>query len=40
MTVLIVDDAVILSISQLTTVIALMIKFDVDKPRLCFRREA
>jgi riboflavin transporter FmnP len=39
MTVLVVNLAIIKSISILTAVICLMIKFDVDKPRDCFRQE-
>jgi hypothetical protein len=39
MTVLVVNHGIIKSISILTTVIRLMIKFDVDKPRDCFRQE-
>jgi len=39
MTVLVVDHGIIKSISILTAVIRSMIKFDVDKPRHCFRQE-
>jgi len=39
MTVLVVNDGIIESISILTAVIRPMIKFDVDKPRDCFRQE-
>jgi hypothetical protein len=39
MTVLVVNHGIIESISILTAVIRPMIKFDVDKPRDCFRQE-
>jgi hypothetical protein len=39
MTVLIVNYGIIKSISILTAVILPVIKFDVDKPRDCFRQE-
>jgi len=39
MTVLVVNHGIVKSISILTAVIRLMIKFDVDKPRDCFRQE-
>jgi hypothetical protein len=39
MTVLVVNHGIIKSISILTAVIRPMIKFDVDKPRDCFRQE-
>jgi hypothetical protein len=39
MTVLVVNDGIIKFISILTAVIRLMIKFDVDTPRHCFRQE-
>jgi len=39
MTVLVVNDGIIKSISILTAVIRLMIKSDVDEPRDCFRQE-
>jgi hypothetical protein len=39
MTVLVVNHGIIKSISILTTVIRPMIKFDVHKPRDCFREE-
>ena len=38
MTVLMVNHAIIKSMSILTAVIRPMIKFDVDKPRDCFRQ--
>jgi len=39
MTVLIVNHGIIKSISILTAVIRLIMKFDVDKPRDCFHQE-
>jgi hypothetical protein len=39
MTVLVVNHGIVKSISILTAVIRPMIKFDVDKPRDCFRQE-
>ena len=39
MTVLVINHGIIKSISVLTAVIRLMIKFDVDKPRDCFRHK-
>jgi len=39
MTVLVVTHGIIKSISILTIVIRLMIKFNVDKPRDCIRQE-
>jgi len=39
MTVLVVNHGIVKSISILTAVIRLTIKFDVDKPRDCFRQE-
>jgi hypothetical protein len=39
MTILVVNHGIIKSISKLTTVIRLMMKFDVDKPRDCFHHE-
>jgi hypothetical protein len=39
MTILVVNHGIIKSISKLTAVIRLMIKFDVDKPCDCFRQE-
>jgi hypothetical protein len=39
MTVLVVNHGIIKSICILTTVIRPMIKFDVDKPRDCFRQD-
>jgi len=39
MTVLVVNHGIIKSISILTAVIHPMIKFNVDKPRDCFRQE-
>jgi len=39
MTVLVINHGIIKSISILTAVIRPMIKFDVDKPRDCFRQE-
>jgi hypothetical protein len=39
MTVLVVNQGIIKSISILTVVIRPMTKFDVDKPRDCFREE-
>jgi len=39
MTVLVVNQGIIKSISILTVVIRPMIKFDIDKPRDCFRQE-
>jgi hypothetical protein len=38
MTILVVNHEIIKSISILTAVIRPMIKFDVDKPRDCFRQ--
>jgi hypothetical protein len=39
MTVLVINHGIIKPISILTVVIRKMIKFDVDKPRDCFRQE-
>jgi hypothetical protein len=39
MTVVVVNHGILESISILTAVIGPMIKFDVDKPRDCFRQE-
>jgi len=39
MTVLVINDGIIKSISILTAVIRLRIKFDVDTPRDCFHQE-
>jgi hypothetical protein len=39
MTILVVNDGIIKAISILTAVIRQMIKFDLDKPRDCFRQD-
>jgi hypothetical protein len=39
MTILVVNHGIIKSISILTTVFRLMIKFDLDKPQECFRQD-
>jgi hypothetical protein len=39
MTILVINNGIIKSISILTVVICPMIKFDFDKPRDCFRQE-